>query len=262
MSHVGPMTRTVADAALMLNVTAGPDGRDQYSLPADTTDYVKALKGSMQGWRVAWCDDLGFTKALDPEVKALCATAARRFRDLGCRVETVKPKWPNPQPAWEGLFCGGIAARLGPALKTRRSDIDPNLVKLIEKRISGKPTTILTRGSRAWTGIPGSSSFLRNTPCCSPRPCPCPPFAVGLDNAKSVNGIRLAPYEWLTFTFPFNLTGNPAASIPCGFTKDGLPVGLQIVGRRFDDAGVLRASAAFEKMCPWQEARPPLTPKL
>ena len=96
LSHVGPMTRTVADAALMLNVTAGPDGHDQYSLPADTTDYVNALKGSMEGWRVAWCDDLGSTKALDPEVKALCAKAARRFSDLGCRVESCQTQMAKP----------------------------------------------------------------------------------------------------------------------------------------------------------------------
>ena len=262
LSHVGPMTRTVADAALMLNVTAGPDGRDQYSLPADTTDYVKALKGSLTGWRVAWCDDLGFTKALDPEVKALCAKAARRFRDLGCRVETVKPKWPNPQPAWEGLFCGGIAARLGPALATRRSDIDPNLVKLIEKTHQWKANHYIDSWFERLDWNTGVQKFFEKYTLLLTPTLPCPPFAVGVDNAKSVNGTRLAPYEWLAFTFPFNLTGNPAASIPCGFTKAGVPVGLQIVGRRFDDAGVLRASAAFEKICPWQEARPSLTPKM
>ncbi len=81
-------------------------------------------------------------------------------------------------------------------------------------------------------------------------------WPVGLDNPKSINGTRLAPYEWLTFTFPFNLTGNPAASIPCGFTTDGLPVGLQIVGRRFDDVSVLQASAAFEQAAPWADNRP------
>src|SRR5947208_11017335 len=86
----------------------------------------------------------------------------------------------------------------------------------------------------------------------------CPPFAIGLDNPTEIAGKPVPPYAWIPFTFPFNMTGQPAASVPCGFTKDGLPVGLQIVGRRFDDATVLRASAAFERVRPWPRHRPPL----
>ena len=86
----------------------------------------------------------------------------------------------------------------------------------------------------------------------------CPPFAIGLDNPTEIAGKPVPPYAWIPFTFPFNMTGQPAASVPCGFTKDGLPVGLQIVGRRFDDATVLRASAAFERVRPWARYRPPL----
>jgi aspartyl-tRNA(Asn)/glutamyl-tRNA(Gln) amidotransferase subunit A len=84
----------------------------------------------------------------------------------------------------------------------------------------------------------------------------CPPFAVGLDNPTEIAGKPVGPYAWIPFTFPFNLTGQPAASVPAGFTKDGLPVGLQIVGRRHADASVLTASAAFERARPWAERRP------
>ena len=94
LSHIGPMTRTVADAALMLSVCAGPDERDQFSLPAERQDYVKALARGVKGLRVAYSDDLGFAEAVDPEVRAVCAEAARAFGELGCRVETVKPGWP------------------------------------------------------------------------------------------------------------------------------------------------------------------------
>src|SRR5256885_4024767 len=86
----------------------------------------------------------------------------------------------------------------------------------------------------------------------------CPPFPIGLDNPSEIAGKRVEPYAWIPFTFPFNLTGQPAASVPCGFTKDGLPIGLQIVGRRFDDAGVLGAAAAFERARPWADRRPPI----
>ena len=103
LSHAGPMTRTVADAALMLQVCAGPDERDQYSLPADGVDYRRALSGPVKGWRVAWTDDLGFADCVDPDVAAICARAARAFRELGCRVEEVKPAWPSPRDAWYEL---------------------------------------------------------------------------------------------------------------------------------------------------------------
>src|SRR5499426_1551221 len=131
LSHVGPMTRTVADAALMMNVCAGPDERDQCSLPAERVDYVRALSGSLKGWRVAWTDDLGFADCVDPEVSAVCARAARAFRELGCRVEEVQPGWPSPKEPWYETFCGGIAARLAPFLD-RRAEIDAGLVRIIE----------------------------------------------------------------------------------------------------------------------------------
>src|SRR5499426_467879 len=94
LSHIGPLTRTVADAALMMTVCAGPDERDQYSLPASGEDYLKSLRGGVKGLRVAYTDDLGFVEAVDPEVRATCAKAARVFRELGGRVEAVKPAWP------------------------------------------------------------------------------------------------------------------------------------------------------------------------
>src|SRR5258705_7868102 len=114
LSHAGPMTRTVADAALMLQVCAGPDARDQYSLPADGVDYRRALSGPVKGWRVAWTDDLGFADCVDPDVAAICARAARAFRELGCRVEGGKAAGPPPRGARDGPFCGGIAARVAP----------------------------------------------------------------------------------------------------------------------------------------------------
>ena len=86
----------------------------------------------------------------------------------------------------------------------------------------------------------------------------CPPFAVGLDNATEIAGRAVPPYGWTPFTWPFNLTGQPAASVPCGFTRDGLPIGLQIVGRRYADVTVLRACAAFERARPWADKRPPV----
>ncbi len=257
LSHIGPMTRTVADAALMLQVAAGPDERDQTSLPAARVDYVKALAGGVKGLRVAWSDDLGFADTVDPEVRDLCAAAAKAFGELGCRVEAVKPGWPSPYRCWSEIFCGGIATRMAPYLD-RKSEIDPGLYRIIENTLKNPPTTYVQAwfDRLAWWEHPRrlfEKYDLLLTPTIA-----CPPFAIGLDNPTEIAGKAVPPYGWIPFTYPFNMTGQPAASVPCGFTRDGLPVGLQIVGRRFDDATVLRASAAFERARPWAQHRPPL----
>ncbi len=257
LSHIGPMTRTVADAALMLQVCAGPDERDQTSLPAARVDYVKALRRGVRGLRVAYSDDLGFVEALDPEVRAACAKAARAFGELGCRVETVRPGWPSPRECWGEIFCGGIATRMAPYLD-RRGEIEPGLYRIIETTLKNPPTRYVQAwfDRLAWWEHPRrlfETYDLLVTPTIA-----CPPFPVGLDNPTEIAGKPVPPYGWIPFTFPFNMTGQPAASVPCGFTKDGLPIGLQIVGRRFDDATVLRASAAFERARPWAQHRPPL----
>jgi aspartyl-tRNA(Asn)/glutamyl-tRNA(Gln) amidotransferase subunit A len=256
LSHVGPMTRTVADAALMMNVCAGPDERDPSSLPAERVDYVTALRGSLKGLRLAWSDDLGFADCVDPEVAAVCARAARAFRDLGCRVEEVTPRWPSPFEAWSEIFCGGIATRLAPYLD-RRAEIDTGLARIIEGTLRNPPTKYVQAwfDRLAWWQHP--RAFFEKYDLLLTPTIACPPFKVGLDNPTEIAGRSVVPYAWIPFTYPFNLTGQPAASVPCGFTGDGLPVGLQIVGRRFADVAVLRAAAAFERLRPWADRRPP-----
>src|SRR6185369_13706625 len=145
LSHTGPMTRTVKDAALMMNVCAGPDERDPYSLPADKVDYVKALAGGVKGLRVAYSETLGTAPAVDPEVRASVGRAVRAFRELGCRVDTVEPGWPHVWDAWRAIFLGGIAARLAPFLD-RKDDIDAGLLPVIEEALAWGPT----RYVQAW----------------------------------------------------------------------------------------------------------------
>jgi aspartyl-tRNA(Asn)/glutamyl-tRNA(Gln) amidotransferase subunit A len=258
LSHIGPMTRTVTDAALMMNVCAGPDSRDPSSLPAERVDYVKALKGSLKGLRVAWVPDPGYAKLVDPDVAAVCARAAKRFREMGCRVEEVNPRWPSPKQPWKAIFCGGVAARLAPYLRERRPDIDQGLAALIDETLSWGPTTYVQAwfDRMAWWEHPRrlfETYDIMLTPTVA-----CPPFKIGLDNPSEIAGRPAEPYGWIPFTYPFNMTGQPACSVPAGFTADKLPVGLQIVGRRFDDATVLRAAAAFEKAQPWHHLKPPI----
>ena len=258
LSHIGPMTRTVTDAALMMNAAAGLDERDAFSAPAPRVDYVKALRQGIKGLRAAWSSTLGFGRIVDPEVRASCEKAARRFRELGCRVEEVDLGWPSPKDAWDAIFCGGIAARLAPYLGERRADIDAGLAAIIDQALTWGPTRYVQAwfDRLAWNEHPRrlfEKYDLLLTPTIA-----CAPFKVGLDNPTEIAGTPVEPYDWIPFTFPFNMTGHPGASVPCGVTGDKLPVGLQIVGRRFEDAAVLRAAAAFEQLQPWAHAKPSL----
>jgi len=257
LSHIGPMARTVRDAALMLQVSAGPDERDASSLPAPGVDYAKALRGGVKGRRVAYSDTLGYAEVVDPEVREACGKAARVFRELGCRVEEIDPGWPSPFAAWRAIFAGGIATRLAP-YAGERDKIDAGLLRIVDEALKSPPTAFVQAffDRLAWLEYPRrlfEGYDLLLTPTLA-RPA----FAVGLDNATEIAGRPVPEWAWSPFTYPFNLTGQPAASVPCGFTKGGLPIGLQVVGRRFDDATVLRASAAFEAARPWAQNRPPL----
>jgi len=255
LSHAGPMTRTVRDAALMLQVMAGPDDRDPLSFPPMGVDFVAALEGGIQGLRVAWSPTLGYA-VVDPEVRALTEKAAQRWQDLGCSLEQVDQVFDNPDPIWAPLFYGGIAARLTDFLQEWRLRMDPGLVEIVEegRRIRAIEFVKATFARATFTEAV-RKFFLRYdlllTPTLAVRP-----FSAGMERpASHPTGSRLV---WVAFTYPFNLTGQPAATVPCGFTRDGLPIGLQIVGRRFEDATVLRAAAAYEATVPWAERQPPL----
>jgi len=258
LSHAGPMTRTVADAALMLTVLAGPDERDAHSLPGQRVDYGKALRGTLKGLRVAWSGTLGYA-TVDPEVHAVCAKAAKRFNEFGCKVEAVDPTWPVPYEAWKVIFCGGIAARLASYLPERAQDIDAGLVRIIEDALKWPPTKFVQAWFDRLTFWDHVRKFFAKYDLFLTPTLACPPFKAGIDNPTEIAGRPIPDYGWIPFTYPFNMTGQPAASVPCGFTRDGLPVGLQIVGRRFDDATVLRAAACFERAQPWAGKRPPVS---
>ena len=253
LSHVGPMTRSVRDAALMLQVLAGPDDRDPLSFPATGADFTGGLDDGIRGLRVAWSPTFGYAKVA-PEVRVLAEAAAKRFQDLGCQVEEVKRVFADPDPIWALLFYAGVAARLEPFLAEWRDRIDPGLLEVVEEgnRLSGVEL-IKASFARAAFYQEVRQFFQRYDLLLSPT-LAVPAFAAGMERPPDYPaGSRLS---WVAFTYPFNLTGHPAATVPCGFTTDGLPIGLQIVGRRLQDGLVLRASAAFEAALPWAGRRP------
>ena len=254
LSHVGPMTRTVKDAALMMNAMAGPDERDQYSLPADGVDYVKALKGSIKGLRVAYSETLGLAPAVDPEIATATEKAAAEFRKLGCRVEQVTPTWPSPYDCWRTLFYGGIATKLA-AFRDRRDALGP-VLDIVEEALTFPPTKYVQAFFDRLAWYQHAREFFERYDLLLSPTCANPPLRIGEYFATEIAGVKVGRDAGSAFTYVFNMTGQPAASIPCGFTKAGLPIGLQIVGRRFADATVLRAAAAFDAVRPWAPRRP------
>lgn len=252
--HTGPLTRTVADAALVLNVMAGPDERDPSSLPATREDYLEGLDRGLQGLRLAYSPDLGYAH-VDPEVAQLCRQTASRFTEAGALLETVALRWDDPYECWKVFFYGGIAANLAGKLRDQGHLLDPGLRKIVEEEMSLRAVdyvNALLQRNAFWqqARLAFETYDLLITPTLA-----VPAFAVGQDNAEP-SSKQPRPLHWTQFTYPFNLTSQPAVSVPCGWTTSGLPVGLQIVGRRFDDVTVLRAARALEQLQPWAQRRP------
>lgn len=253
----GPLSRTVRDSAMLLGVMAGYHPRDAFAGPVPPSEFVAACDGGLRGVRVAWSPDLGYA-AVDPTVRAIAERAAQRFADLGCTVEAANPGWPDPWRLFHTLFYAPLGGVLEGYLAEWREKMDPGLVRVIEL---GRDVTAFEvgRAEAARNELRQSAHrfFERYDLLLTPT-MTLPPFALGIDFPAEVGGRPVTGMQWTAFTFPFNLTGQPAASVPAGWTGDGLPVGLQIVGRRWEDALVLRASAAFEAIQPWRDRRPPV----
>jgi aspartyl-tRNA(Asn)/glutamyl-tRNA(Gln) amidotransferase subunit A len=256
-SHMGPMTRTVADAALMLSVMAGPDEWDRTSLEAAPDDYVGKLGAGIKGLKVAFSPDLGGFP-VDADVAAVVKQAVRVFDSLGCVVEEVKPAFADTHDLIRCLWSAHEAGNYAPYLREWRDRMDPGLVACIEDGLRYSVVDYIeARGQKLayWDTVrPLFEKFdLLLTPTLSVAA-----FPVGRLNPEHWPQHAWDWIGWASFSYPFNFTGQPAASVPAGFTPRGLPVGLQIVGRRFADLTVLQASAAFEAARPWAELRPPL----
>lgn len=258
LSHPGPITRTVADSAAMLAVMAGPHSADRFSLEAPPQDYIGLLGAGVAGLRVAWSPDLGYAK-VDAEVAAVTAAAASVFEELGCAVEEVDPKFGDPLELYEVFLQVGAAAAIQPHRAQWERELDPGLV------------AIANRGAQRGALELARAQIERNqlydrmrrffdvydlllTPTVAVLP-----FRAGAASPPPEQGRGEDWPSWTPFSFPFNLTQLPAASVPGGFSQSGLPIGLQIVGRRFADLTVLQAAAAYESARPWADRRPTLS---
>ncbi len=254
VAHVGPMTRTVEDAALMLNVIAQPDARDWHSLPYDGADYTRGLGKKLKGLRIAYSPALGYVD-VDPEIARAVADAVKVLASLGAEVEQADPGFEDPAPCFRILWWAGARAALGHLPAEKKKLLDPNLADVVEQSLSIGLDDY--QDAVKQRGLLGSKirQFMERYDLLVTPTLPIPAFAAGQLFPAGADGTAKW-VNWTPFSYPFNLTQQPAASVPCGFTSAGLPVGLHIVGRMFDDQTVLRAAHAYERATDWRKRRP------
>jgi aspartyl-tRNA(Asn)/glutamyl-tRNA(Gln) amidotransferase subunit A len=254
LSHVGPITREVEDAALLLGVLCRPDDRDPYALPYDGADHRHGLEDGVAGWRVAYSPTLGYA-AVDPEIAAAVAAAARAFAALGGEVEEVDRVFASPRETLATLWAAGCARLVAGLPAERRPLLDPGLAAIAAEGERVGATDYLAADFARTALAREMAVFHRKYDLLLTPMMPIPALPVGQDLNNPSE--ETAWFDWSPFSYPFNLTRQPAASIPCGLTAAGLPIGLQIVGPLYADARVLRAAGAFAATQPVR--RPPIT---
>jgi aspartyl-tRNA(Asn)/glutamyl-tRNA(Gln) amidotransferase subunit A len=252
----GFLTRYVEDTALMLDIVKGRDSRDMHSLPDEGVSYLKAIEEEPDGVRIAFSPDLGYA-TVDPEVEEIVREAAFKLEKFG-EVEEVKIDVPNLESDLVTKVVLEVVTFMGDKMEEWEKIAFPpylGFMALAQSLTYREYIRIEERKMELWKALRDvfdKYDFLI-TPTVAVKP-----FEIGKISPDEIAGKPITPIGWMPFTYPFNFTGQPAASIPAGFSKDGLPVGMQIVGRHYDDVGVLRISKAFQDISPWQDRVPSL----
>lgn len=253
VSHVGPLTRTVRDSALMLNILQRPDPRDPTALPFTNTDWREGIEAGVRGLRIGYSPTLGGRAKLHPDVAARVDAAVKTLAAIGAEVEQVDPDLPDHAEAMLVLW-SVAAAKLETMLPQDRLHLaDPGYRAMAAiGRGYGTNDWLGADAVRIAMGRAMGAYHQRFDVMVTPM-MPIPAFKAGQDLSEPGQRTWM---DWSPFTYPFNMTRQPAASVPCGFSRDGLPVGLHIVGRMYDEATVLRVARAYER------AMPPVFPTL
>lgn len=264
-SFTGPMTRTVEDAALMLDVMAGPHRASPFNLPDRERSYLDAIKGTTEDLRVAYCPDLGICE-VSPAVQDTVTDAVRALEPKVSTVDQVETvferTWEELHDALEVLLqerYRGMYHRLqqdGIDLLEHREEVTREVISRVEKSLNLSVLDVRRAEQVRTEAYDAIQSLLQEYDLLATPTLGMPPFEKDTQ-PESINGVEIDPLHGWILTWPINLTGNPTASVPAGFTDDDLPVGMQLIGRRHEDDTVLRASAAFEEARPWATTRPP-----
>ena len=246
VAHLGPHTMSVRDAAMMMNVLKKPDARDWTSLPPSTTDYTVGLDDGIRGLRIAYSPTLGYVKNVHPEIAAAVDAAVRQLQALGAHVEQVDPGFDDPLEITTGLWFLGAHTVWSGLTPVQQEVTDPDF--RAEAALGAQLCASQVQQLNLRRGTLGSHmrQFMQRYDLLVTPSVSIPAF-----EARPAGSVPLDPASmlgWTPFSYPFNLTQQPAISVPCGLTKSGLPMGLQIVGPMFGDALVLRAARAYESV--------------
>ncbi|MBT3307025.1 MAG: amidase, partial [Alphaproteobacteria bacterium] len=253
--HIGPLARRVRDAALMMSVASGFDERDPFSIAALKPDYLAACERRPKGLRVAYSPTLGYARP-DPQVTEKAEAALSRLEAAGCEIDVVEHVFDDPVEIWKAEFYGGVGTRLKTAMETRRDDLDPAVAKALEGVYSQPMTDYYEQVFERFQFRDKVRAFFETYDILATPALPVAAFDVD-QNVPPGHEDRDA-VSWAYYSYPFNLTGQPAVSINAGFNDDGLPVGLQLVGRPFAEETLFSLAAAFEEYDPEPDRRPSL----
>ena len=248
VAHLGPHTLSVRDAALMMNVLKKPDARDWTSLPPDSTDYTVGLEDGIRGLRIAYSPTLGYVRNVHPEIAAAVDAAVRQLQALGAHVEQVDPGFEDPLEITTGLWFLGAQTVWSGLTPEQQALTDPDF--RAEAALGAQLSASQVQQLNSRRGVLGSHmrQFMQRYDLLVTPSVSVPAF-----EARPAGAVPMDPQSmlgWTPFSYPFNLTQQPAITVPCGLTTSGLPMGLQMVGPMFGDALVLRAARAYEAVHP------------
>jgi len=256
LSVQGPMARTVADAALMLGAIAGPDPRSPIAIAEPGGRFLAPLGRDFAGVRVAWSRDLGGLP-VDPRITAVLESQRATFAALGCRVEEREPDFSGAREIFQTLRAYAFAARYGPLLAEHRAKMKDTVVWNTEQGLALKAADVAAAERQRTALYHRVREFMATYEFLVLPATQVPPFDVTLPYVTEIAGVKLPTYiDWMRVCSDVTLTGLPAISVPCGFTGEGLPVGVQIVGRHQDEWGVLQLAHAFEQATGFWRRRP------
>ncbi|MBT5818832.1 MAG: amidase [Proteobacteria bacterium] len=248
MSMEGPMARNVADAAMLLDVMAGYDSRDPMSLDNPAESFEEAAAQQRVPPRIAFSPDLGVTP-VDPEVAQICEQAAKRFEELGARVEEAHPDFSGLQEVFQVHRALSYGTSLGPELEANREVFKPEIVWNVEKGLALTGQEIMDAMVTRSKIYQRANEFFSTYDLVLTPATVVPPYPVEQRFVERVGGHEFSNYiEWCSIAYAFTVIGAPAISIPCGFTQNGLPVGLQIAAPARQEARLLSAASALENL--------------
>lgn len=255
LSHLGPITRTVRDAAMMLNVVARPDDRDSYAATGFPGDWTAFLDRPLTGLRIAYSPTLGYVK-VRPDVLRAVDAAVKVLADLGAEVNLADPGFEDPLDVFNTLWHAGAAKILETVPPHQRHLMDPELVRIAEDGMATPMVRYMLAQDTRAALAERMARFHRDYDVLVTPMLPLTAFAAGRNVPDDADDW----VTWTPFTFPFNMTQQPTASVPCGFGDDGLPVGLHVVAAKWRDDLAMRVSSAFEAACPQPFPEAPVTP--